>query len=58
MRSIALYTLRPLDTTYSCYMTSLPAVLALWHAWVHIGSANCSNETPNVEMSVDNLLGV
>jgi len=58
MRSIALYTLRSLDMTYFCHMTPLPAVLALWHAWVHIGSANCSNETPNVEIPVDNLLGV
>jgi len=58
MRSVALYALRPLDMTYSCCMTPLPAILALRHAQIHIGSINCSNETPNVEIPIDNLLGI
>ena len=39
-------------------MIPLPVVFTLWYVWVHIGSANCSNKTPNVEMSVNNLLDI
>ena len=58
VRAITPHTLKSLYTTDSCHMTPLPAVLALWYAWVHICTLNCCDETTNVEPSVNDFLSI
>jgi len=58
MRAITLHTFSPLDTAYSSHVTPLPTVLTLKNTQIYIGPAYCSDITSNIEMSVDNFLGV
>ena len=39
-------------------MIPLPAILALWYAWVHIYTLNCCDETTNVEPLVNTFLSI
>ena len=58
VRPIVLDTLGPLNATNTCCVTPLPTVLALWNTWVHVSIMYDSNETPNVELSIDNSFGL
>jgi len=39
-------------------MTLLPTILVLENARVHVGTPNCSDYVSNIEMPVDNFLGI
>jgi len=58
MKAIILYTLSPLNMTYSCHVTPLLAVLALWYSWIHVCTMNCYNVTTDIELMVNNFLGI
>jgi len=49
VRAITPHTLRSLYITDSHHMTSLPAILVLQYAWIHICTPNCCDETTNVD---------
>ena len=54
--SIALGTPGDMRATAKCQMSPLPTVLALWNAWIHIGTFDGSNETSNIEATIYNVL--
>ena len=56
MSSIALGTPGDMRATAKCQMSPLPTVLALWNAWIHIGTFDGSNETSNIEATIYNVL--
>jgi len=56
MSSIALGTPGDMRAIAKCRMSSLPTVLALWNAWVHISTFDSSNETSNVEAIIYDVL--
>ena len=58
MRPIVLDTLGPLDVTNTHCMSPLPIVLTLWDIWVHISTMYYSDETPHVEMLIDDSFGL
>ena len=37
-------------------MPPLPTVLTLWNTWIHVGIFDGSNESSNVEVTIDNVL--
>jgi len=48
----------PLDVAHSSHVTPLPTILTLRNTQVHIGPAYCGDITSNIEISVDNFLGI
>ena len=58
MRAITLHTFSPLDAAHFSHVTPLSTVLTLRNTQVHIGSVDHGNITSNIEMSVDNFLGI
>jgi len=54
--SIALSVPGDMRTTTKCQMFPLPTVLTLWNTWVHVGTFDSSNESSNVEVTIDNVL--
>ena len=58
MGPIVLSTFSSLNMTNSCYMTLFPVVFALQDSWIHISTVNSSNNTSNIEPSIDDLFGV
>ena len=56
MGSIALGTPGDMRATAKCRMSPLPTVLTLWNAWVHVGTFDGSDESSNVEVTIDNIL--
>jgi len=43
-------------TTTKYQMFPLPTVLTLWNTWVHVGTFDSSDESSNVEATIDNVL--
>jgi len=58
METITLHTFGPLNAAYTSCVALFPTVLALWDTWIHISSANHSDEASYVEASVDDVFGV
>jgi len=58
MRTITLHIFSPLDAAHTSHVISLPTVLTLRNAWVHIGLTYHGDITSNIEMSVDNFLSI
>ena len=54
--SIALGTPGDMRVTTKCRMSPLPTVLTLQNTWVHIGTFDGSDESSNVEATIDNVL--
>ena len=54
--SIALGAPGDMRATAKCRMSPLPTVLTLWDTWVHIGTFDGSDESSNVEATIDNVL--
>ena len=54
--SIALGTPEDMRVTAKCRMSPLPTVLTLWDSWVHVGTFDSSDESSNVEATIDNVL--
>ena len=54
--SIAFGTPGDMRATTKCRMSPLPTVLTLWDSWVHVGTFNGSDESSNVEATVNNVL--
>ena len=53
----AFFVLGSMCSTYKYSMTPLLAVLALENTGVYVSGSGCGNVAPNIEASVDNLLG-
>jgi len=58
MQPVALNTLRPLDMAYPCRVTPFPTILALQDFWVHVCTMNCCDKASNIEVPIDNFLGI
>ena len=56
MSSIALGTPGDIRIATKCQIFPLPIVLALWDTWVHISTFDGSNETSDVEVTIDDVL--
>jgi len=56
MSSIAFGTPGDMRAAAKRRMTPLPTVLALQNTWVHIGTFDSSNESSNVEATIDDVL--
>ena len=56
MSSIALSVPGDIRTTTKCQMSPFPTVLALQNTWIHIGTFDGSDETSNVEVTIDDIL--
>ena len=54
--SIALGAPGDMRATAKCRMFPLLTVLTLWDTWVHIGTFDGSDESSNVEATIDNVL--
>ena len=54
--SIALGTPEDMRVTAKCRMSPLPTVLTLQNTWVHVGTFDSSDESSNVEATIDNVL--
>ena len=53
VRTVAFDTLRSLYSARECYMTPLPAVLALGYTQIHVSISNSCNILADIEASVD-----
>ena len=42
--------------TTQCRMSPLPTVFTLRNSWVHVHSANGCNKSPNIKLSIDDIL--
>ena len=58
MRAITLHTLGLLDVADTSHMTPFLVVLALRHARIHVSTTDYSNIASNIEVSVNDLLGI
>ena len=58
MRAIALHTLGPLNVADTSHVTPFLVVLVLQHTRIHIGTTDYSNIASNIEVSVNDLLGI
>jgi len=58
VRTITPHILGPLNTANTCHMAPLPTILALRYSWVHICAMNCCNVATNVELMIDDFLGI
>jgi len=58
VRAIVLHTLGSMDVADTSCVTLFPTVLVLWHTRVYVGTVDCSNIASNIEVSVDDLLGI
>ena len=56
MGSIALGAPGDMRATAKCQVTPLPTVLTLQDTWVHVGTFDGSDESSNVESTIDNVL--
>jgi len=54
--SIALGTSGDMRAIAKCRMSPLPTVLTLQDTWVHVGTFDGSDESSNVEVTIDNVL--
>ena len=54
--SIALGTPGDMRATAKCQMSPLPTVLILRDTWVHVGIFDSSDESSNIEVTIDNVL--
>jgi len=58
VRTVTPHTLSPLNMANTCHMAPLPTILALWHSWVHVCTTNCCDVATNVELTIDDFLGI
>jgi len=58
VRTVAFDTFWSLDSAWECHMTSLPAIFTLWDTWVHVGFLNGCDISSDVEISVNEHLGI
>ena len=54
--SIALGAPGDMRATAKCQMSPLPTVLTLWDTWVYVSTFDDSDESSNVEATIDNVL--
>ena len=54
--SIVLSTPGDIRVTTQCQMFLLPTVLTLRNSWVHVSLTNGHNKSPNVKLSIDDVL--
>jgi len=41
-----------------CHMAPLPTILALWYSWIHVCTTNCCDVATDVELMIDDFLGI
>ena len=58
MRAVTLHTFSLLDAVHSSHVIPLPTILTLRNTWVYVGPVYHGDITSNIEMSVDNFLGI
>ena len=58
MRAIALHTLGLLDVADTSHVIPFLVVLALRYARIHVGTTDYSDIASNIEVSVNDLLGI
>jgi len=58
VRAIIPHTLSSLNTANTCHITLLSTILVLWYSWVHVCITNYYNVSTDVELMIDDFLGI
>jgi len=58
MRAITSHILSPLNTANIYHIAPLSTIFALWYFWVYVCTTNCCNVSIDVELMIDDFLGI